>query len=180
MAHFCEIARAASLPSLTKSHMCHVALNCIREPWAHYLVHHLDSKTKLASTLHSILLLMSCISAHSQLLCTYYNKCSHMLSIVDTWGCMQYFFKSCFAIRTTSFCSVSLTRMHWHLVPQQKKQSYTKAAMHWYTTSNRQGNIFPYEGFCQIAQWWLVYSHRWCIYIPPLSTKHFSLKKVLC
>ncbi len=49
-----------------------------------------------------------------------------MLSIVDTWGRMQYFFKSCFAIVTTGFCSVSLMRMHWHKVPQEIKQSYTK------------------------------------------------------
>ncbi len=48
----------------------------------------------------------------SQPLCTYYNKKSHMWSIVDTWGRMQYFFKSCSAIVTTGFCSVSLTRMH--------------------------------------------------------------------
>jgi hypothetical protein len=48
----------------------------------------------------------------SQQLCTYYDKGSHMLSIVDTWGHLQHFFKSCFAIVTTSFCSVSLTRMH--------------------------------------------------------------------
>jgi hypothetical protein len=34
-----------------------------------------------------------------------------MLSIVDTWGRMQYFFKSCLAIVATGFCSVSLTRM---------------------------------------------------------------------
>ena len=59
---------------------------------------------------------------------------------------MQYFFKSCFAIVTTSLCSVSLMRMHWHLVPQQKKQSHTKAMMHWYTTSNRQG-YFSQQGF---------------------------------
>ncbi len=62
----------------------------------------------------------------SQPLCTYYNKGSHMLPIVYTWGCMQYFFKSCFAIVTPGVCSVSLMRMHWHPVPQEIKQSYTK------------------------------------------------------
>ncbi len=51
---------------------------------------------------------------------------SHMLSIVDTWGRIQYFIKSCLAIVTIGFCSVSLTRMHWHPVPQKIKQSYTK------------------------------------------------------
>jgi hypothetical protein len=29
-----------------------------------------------------------------------------MLSAVDTWGHLQYFVKSCFAVATTSFCSV--------------------------------------------------------------------------
>ncbi len=53
----------------------------------------------------------------SQPLCTYHNK---------TWGCIQHFFKSCFAIVTIGFCSVSLTRMHWYPVPQKIKQSYTK------------------------------------------------------
>ncbi len=50
----------------------------------------------------------------------------HMLSIVDTWGRIQHFFKSRFSIVTISFCSVSLIRMHWHPVPQKIKQSYTK------------------------------------------------------
>jgi hypothetical protein len=49
-----------------------------------------------------------------------------MLSIVDTWGCMQYFFKSFFAIVTTGVCSVKFTRIHWYLVPQEIKQCYTK------------------------------------------------------
>jgi hypothetical protein len=51
---------------------------------------------------------------------------SHMLSIVETWGCIQHFFKSCLAIMTIGFCSVSITRIHWHLGPQKIKQSYTK------------------------------------------------------
>ncbi len=51
---------------------------------------------------------------------------SQMLSTVDAWGRIQHFFKSCFAMVTIGFCSVSLTRMHWHLVPQKIKQSYTK------------------------------------------------------
>ncbi len=53
----------------------------------------------------------------SQPLCTYHNK---------TWGHIKHFFKSCLAIVTIGFCSVSLTRMHWHPVPQKIKQSYTK------------------------------------------------------
>ncbi len=71
---------------------------------------------------------------------------SHMLSIVDTWGRIQHFFKFCFAIVTTGFCSVSLTRMHRHPVPQK-----IKTTMHWYTTSNWQGNLFPNKVLCQIA-----------------------------
>ncbi len=51
---------------------------------------------------------------------------SHMLSIVDTWGRIQHIFKSCLATVTIGFCSVSLTRMHWHPVPQKIKQIYTK------------------------------------------------------
>jgi hypothetical protein len=51
---------------------------------------------------------------------------SHMLSIVDTWGRIQHFFKSCFAIVIIGCCSVSLMRMHWHPVPQKIKQSCTK------------------------------------------------------
>ncbi len=113
----------------------------------------------------------------TQWLYTYYNKGSQMLSIVDTWGCMQYFLKSCFAIATSGFCSVSLTRMHWHPFPQKIKQSYNRATMHWYTTSNRWGNVFPNKVFFQITQWFIVYSHRWCIHIPPVSTKHFPLRR---
>ncbi len=52
---------------------------------------------------------------------------SHMLPIVDRWGGIQHFFKSCLvAIVTIGFCSVSLTRMHWYPLPQKIKQSYTK------------------------------------------------------
>jgi hypothetical protein len=49
-----------------------------------------------------------------------------MLSIIDTRGRIQHFFKSCFAIVTIACCSASLTRMHGHPVPQKIKQSYTK------------------------------------------------------
>jgi hypothetical protein len=111
-----------------------------------------------------------------QPLCTYYNKGSHMLSIVDAWECMQYFFQSCFAIATTGNCSVSLTRMHWHPVPQQIKQSYTRATIHWYTTSTRRGNIFPDKVFAKSLDDGFFDSHRWCRYTPPVSTKHFPLR----
>ncbi len=54
------------------------------------------------------------------------TKWSHILSIVDTWGRIQHFFKSCFTIVNIGFCSISLTRMHWHQVLQKIKQSYTE------------------------------------------------------
>ncbi len=76
---------------------------------------------------------------------------SHMLSIVDTWGCIQHFFKSCLAIVTIGFCSVTLTRMHWHPVPQEISKVTVRTTIHWYTTSTRQGNIFPNKVLCQIA-----------------------------
>jgi hypothetical protein len=44
-------------------HVCHVALHHTRELRAHYLVHQLDSKPKLVSTIQITLLLMSCIGA---------------------------------------------------------------------------------------------------------------------
>ncbi len=56
----------------------------------------------------------------SQLCATHLNTWSPMLSNVSTWGRMQYFFMSCLAIVTTGLCSVSLMRMHWPLVPQNK------------------------------------------------------------
>ncbi len=82
---------------------------------------------------------------------------SHMLSVVDTWGRIQHFLKSCLAIVTISFSSVSLTRMHWHPVPQKIKQVTLRTTIHWYKTSTRQGNLFPNKVLCQIAWWRLVW-----------------------
>jgi hypothetical protein len=70
----------------------------------------------------------------SQPSATRYNTGTHMLSTVDTWGRMQYFFKPSFAIATTSFCSVSL--MEDELTPgapTNKMQSYAISitTMHW-------------------------------------------------
>jgi hypothetical protein len=48
-----------SLPPPTSLHVCRVALHCTRELRAHYLVHQLDSKTKLVSALQITLLSMS-------------------------------------------------------------------------------------------------------------------------
>ncbi len=56
----------------------------------------------------------------SELCATHLNTGSPMLSNVNTWGHMQYFFKSCLAIATTSLCSVRLMRMHWCLVLQNR------------------------------------------------------------
>ncbi len=75
------------------------------------------------------------------------TKRSHMLSIVDTWGRIQHFFKSCFAIVTIGFCSVSLTRMHWHLVPQKIKQSYTKNYDALIYNINQTRQYFSQRGF---------------------------------
>ncbi len=72
----------------------------------------------------------------------------HMLSIVDTWGRIQHFFKSCFAIVTIgSCCSVSLTRMHWHPIPQKIKQSYTKNYNALVYNINQTRQPFSQQGF---------------------------------
>ncbi len=78
-----------------------------------------------------------------------------MWSIVDTWGRMQYFFESCSAIVTTGFCSVSLTRMHWHPDPQEIKQRYTKNYDALVYNINQARQSFPNKVLCQIA-WWRV------------------------
>jgi hypothetical protein len=116
----------------------------------------------------------------SQLLCTYYNKGSHMLSIVDTWGCMQYFFKSCFAMVTTSFCSVSLTRMHWHLVSQGTKQSYTKNYNALVYNINQATQSFSQWVFLPIClmRAWLIATDD-VLYTTSVN-KAFPLKYVLC
>ncbi len=72
---------------------------------------------------------------------------SHMLSIVDTWGRIQQFFKSCFAIVTIGCCSVSLTRMHWHPVPQKLKQSYTNNYNAVVYSINQARQSFSQQGF---------------------------------
>ncbi len=72
---------------------------------------------------------------------------SHMLSIVDTWGRIQHFFKFCLAIVTIGFCSVSLMRMHWHLVPQKIKQSYTKNYHTLVYNINQARQSFSQHGF---------------------------------
>ncbi len=101
---------------------------------------------------------------------------SHMLSIVDTWGHIQHSFNSCFAIVTIGFCSVSLTRMHWHPVPQKLSKVTLRITMPWYPTSTRRGNLFPNKVLSKLLDDGLFDSHRWCIYTPPVSLKHFSLK----
>ncbi len=74
----------------------------------------------------------------SQPLCTYHNK---------IWGRIQHFFKSCFAIVTIGFCSVSLTRMHWHPVPQKIKQYYTKNYDALVYNINQARQSFSQQGF---------------------------------
>ncbi len=75
------------------------------------------------------------------------TKGSHMLSIVDTRGHIQHFFKSCLAIVTIGCCSVSLTRMHWHPVPQKIKQSYTKNYNALVYNINQARQSFSQQGF---------------------------------
>ncbi len=72
---------------------------------------------------------------------------SHMLSIVDAWGCIKHFFKSYLAIVTIGFCSVSLIRMHWHPVPQKIKQSYTKNYDTLVYNINQARQSFSQQGF---------------------------------
>jgi hypothetical protein len=108
---------------------------------------------------------------------------SHMLSIVDTWGHIQNFFKSCFGVLTIGFCSVSLTRMHWHSVPQIIKQSYTKNYDALVYNINQVRQSFPQWGFmpnCSMAACLIatddVYVHHQCQQIIfPLNRFYASL-----
>ncbi len=102
---------------------------------------------------------------------------SHMLSIVHTWGRIQHFLKSCFAIVTIGFCSVSLMRIHWHLIPQKIKQSYTKNYNALVYNINQVGQSFsPTRVYAKLLDVSLFDSHWWCICTPPVSTKNFPLK----
>ncbi len=76
---------------------------------------------------------------------------SHMLSIFEIWGCIQHFFKSCLAIVTIGFCSVNLTRMHWHPVPQKIKQSYTTSYDTLVYNINQARQSFSQWGFMPIC-----------------------------
>ncbi len=110
--------------------------------------------------------------SHSQLWFSH-SHCAHiittgslMLSIVDTWGRIQHFFKDCFAIVTIGFCSVSLTRMHWHPVPQKIKQSYTKNYDALVYNINQARQSFSQQGFvpnCLMTAC-LIATHDVCIH----------------
>ncbi len=111
------------------------------------------------------------------------TKGSHMSSIVDTWGHIQNFFKSCFAIVTIGCCSVSLSRMHWHRVPPKIKQSYTNNYDALVYNINQARKSFPQWGFmpnclmiaCLIAAD-DAYVHRQCQQsIFPISRFYASL-----
>ncbi len=85
------------------------------------------------------------------------TKGSHMLSIVDKWGHIQHFFKSCFAIVTIGCCSVSIMRMHWHLVPQKIKQSHTKNYNALVYNINQARQSFSQQGYmpnCLMTACW--------------------------
>ncbi len=83
-------------------------------------IHTLRVDCKQAVSLSQLAMILS------QPLCTYHNK--RITYVVHSWymGAHSNFFNSCLAIVTIGFCSVSLTRMHWHPVPQKINQSYTK------------------------------------------------------
>ncbi len=109
---------------------------------------------------------------------------SHMFSIVDTWGHIQhFFFKSCLAIVTIGFCSVGLTRMHWHPVPQKIKQSYTKNYDTLVYNINQARQSFSQQGFvpnCSMTACLIatddVYIHHQCHqHISPLNRFYVSL-----
>jgi hypothetical protein len=58
-----RLAGKAICHHLTKKRVCHVLPQRTRDQLTHYLVHQLDSKTKLVSTLHITFLSMSCSDA---------------------------------------------------------------------------------------------------------------------
>ncbi len=110
----------------------------------------------------------------SQPLCTYHNK---------TWGRIRHFFKSWFAIVTIGCCSVSLTRMHWHQVPQKIKQNYTKNYNALVYNINQARQSFSQQGFmpnCSMTDCLIatddVYVHHQCQQsIFPLNRFYASL-----
>jgi hypothetical protein len=110
------------------------------------------------------------------------TKESHVLSIVDTWGRIQPF-KSCFSIVTIGCCSVSLTRMHRHPVPQKIQQNYTKNYNALVYNINQARQSFSQQGFlpnCLITACLIatddVYVHHQCQQsIFPLNRFYASL-----
>ncbi len=86
----------------------------------------------------------------SQLLCTYYNKGSHMLSIVDKWGCIQYFFNFCFAIVTTSYFQSA----SWGCIDTQSPRKWSKVTLELQCTG-----IQHQTGEAFFSQWGFLPNH---------------------
>ncbi len=83
---------------------------------------------------------------------------SHYAHIITKHGgAFKHFSKFCFAIVTIGFCSVSLTRMHWHPVAQKIKQSYTENYDALVYNINQARQFFPNKVLCQATQWRLVW-----------------------
>ncbi len=109
----------------------------------------------------------------SQMCATQHNTGSPMLSNVSTWGCMQYFFKFCLAIATTGLCSVSLMRMHWCLIPQNRTNTMLRNN---YNALVYTDKLFPKKGFFPIVRWRLFLLATDEVPTQPVSIKHFCLK----
>ncbi len=60
--------------------------------------------------------------------------------------------------------------------PRKLSKVTLRTTMHWYTTSTRQSIFFPTRFCAKPLNDGLFDSHRWCIYTPPVSPKHFPLK----
>jgi hypothetical protein len=87
---------------------------------------------------------------------------------------MQYFFKSYLAIATTSYCSVSLMRMHRSPVPQKIKRNINSYSALVYTT-NRQSIFFLTEVCCQLLDDGSFASHKMYIH-NQCQQKDFALR----
>ncbi len=86
----------------------------------------------------------------SQLCATHLNTGSPMLSNVSTWGCTQYFFKSCQTIRPP-VCVQSASGGCIDPFPPktEQMQCYSITTMHW-RTSLTDRHFFPKKDFCQL------------------------------
>ncbi len=112
-----------------------------------------------------------------------HSHCAHIkttgsqrLSMVNIWGRIQHFFKSCLAIVTISFCSVSLMRMHWHPVLQKIKQKLHENYNTLVYNINQARQSFSQWGFVPNCLMMACLIATDDVYTPPVSPKHFPLK----